>query len=562
MKKITASAIGILLLGALCLSSTKTDTGNKSAEENAVTVFCSSELFNLANGWAEEYGRQNPGSDIKVLDIHGGDLEVALRTGSSVGLVSRDYLENYKGTSLWQDVVGREVVVGLMNPANPMMSQVAQQGITAEKLAEACTSGDVSWATLIDQGEGHAASIFITGDEAVRAMLGTYLKKDKSGLSVTVVDNSQALVTALLGDPYAIGFCGLADVLDPATRGLTGNLSLLPIDKNGNGKMDSFENIYADATAFSRGVWIGKYPQELISGIYSVASEKPKNAAERAFLRWVLTGGQQYLLANGYTYLALGERQTKLDKLIESQAAQEGSGPKYAGFKAVIIILLVALVAGFIIEAIILYRRYSHGEAPGVPNLHADIFSEDSVRAPAGLFYDRTHTWAFMERDGQVRIGLDDFLPHITGGITSLKMKSPGEIIKKGEAILTIMRSGKQLTIKSPVSGTITTQNKALLNNASLLNTSPYSDGWIYMIEPSNWLREIQFMFMSDNFKVWLKSEFNRLKDFLAFLQKMHQPQYAHVVLQDGGEIQEGILQDLDPEAWEDFQSRFMETTA
>ena len=78
-------------------------------------------------------------------------------------------------------------------------------------------------------------------------------------------------------------------------------------------------------------------------------------------------------------------------------------------------------------------------------------------------------------------------------------MKIPGEKIKKGDIVLSLVQKGKQLNIYSPVSGTIKEQNKALLTNSSLINSSPYSDGWIYMIEPTNWLREIQFLDMAIN---------------------------------------------------------------
>jgi glycine cleavage system H lipoate-binding protein/ABC-type phosphate transport system substrate-binding protein len=563
MKKMITSALGILLLGFLSLGSSKTETDNINSHENAITVFCSPDLMNLANGWAEEYGRQNPETVIKVLDIQGGNLAVALKTGTSIGLVSKSYMKDYKNASLWQDVIGREVIVGLMSEGNPMMGEISSQGISAAKLAAAGTApGQENWTMLIENGQNLPVSILVTRDASVQSLLGEFLNIEPSSLKLTIAGNTHDLVTALRNNPNAIGFCRLADVMDPSMQGLAGEIRLLPIDKNGNGRMDSFEEIYSDLNTFSRGVWIGKYPSELISGIYSVASQKPKTAAERAFLKWVLTDGQQYLNAGGYTYLTAAERQSKLDKLYENQVIPEITGTKYAGFKAVIIILMVALVAGFIIEGIILYRKYSREQAPLASDIPTPSFNESTVKVPGGLFYDRTHTWAFMERDGLVRIGIDDFLPHVTGGLTSLRMKNPGDPVKKGEAILTIIRNGKQLTIKSPVSGIITSHNKALLNNASLLNSSPYSDGWVYMMQPDNWLREIQFMFMSDKFKTWLKAEFNRLKDFVAFLQKTHEPQYAHVILQDGGEIREGILQDLGPEAWEDFQTRFMETTA
>ena len=47
------------------------------------------------------------------------------------------------------------------------------------------------------------------------------------------------------------------------------------------------------------------------------------------------------------------------------------------------------------------------------------------------------------------------------------------------------------------------------------LNYSPYNEGWVYRIEPSNWNRESQLLFMADKQREFISKEFSRLKDFL-----------------------------------------------
>jgi len=188
-------------------------------------------------------------------------------------------------------------------------------------------------------------------------------------------------------------------------------------------------------------------------------------------------------------------------------------------------------------------------------------FDENSIIAPQGLYFDKTHTWAFMEKDGMVKIGIDDFLQHITGTISRIRMKEPGEMVRKGEKILTIIKDGKQLNIYSPISGTIREQNQKLNLDSSIINSSPFADGWVYTVEPKNWLREIQFLFMGENYKEWLQDEFARLKDFFASSMKSSQAVYAHIVLQDGGELTDNVLADFGPEVWEDFQTKFIDTS-
>jgi glycine cleavage system H lipoate-binding protein len=196
----------------------------------------------------------------------------------------------------------------------------------------------------------------------------------------------------------------------------------------------------------------------------------------------------------------------------------------------------------------------SHGEAPILP-----VLNENLIAAPKGLYFDKTHTWAFMEKDGIVRVGIDDFLQHITGKITKIKMKEPGESVRKGEKILTIIRNGKQLNIYAPVSGIIREKNLRLLIDSSIVNTSPYSDGWVYMIEPKNWVREIEFLFMGEKYKEWLSDEFKRLKDFFTISVLSDRSVYQPIILQDGGELSDNVLADLSPEVWENFQTSFID---
>ncbi|OFX28216.1 MAG: hypothetical protein A2033_06050 [Bacteroidetes bacterium GWA2_31_9] len=228
----------------------------------------------------------------------------------------------------------------------------------------------------------------------------------------------------------------------------------------------------------------------------------------------------------------------------------------------VILIVLAFIVTCITVDALVQYRKKKlQSKALNEMEETKNVFNELSLSIPKGLYFDKTHTWAFMEKNGAVKIGLDDFILHTTGSLTRIKMKNRGEQILKGEAAFVIIKNGKQLTINSPISGTIISQNIDLLNDSSSVAFSPYSDGWIYTIEPSNWLREMQFMVMADKYKEWLKNEFSRLKDFLAITMLPKNQGFVPVVLQDGGELKENFLSDLGPEIWEDFQAKFINTS-
>jgi glycine cleavage system H lipoate-binding protein len=344
-------------------------------------------------------------------------------------------------------------------------------------------------------------------------------------------------------------------------KGLAEHISFLPIDKNANGSIDYFENIYSDLTTFQRGVWIGKYPKSLSDNIYAVSNQQPADKAGQAFLSWIITSGQQYMNSYGFCELVNSESQSQLEKINTATLILPASAN--AGSKATMTLLFLAcvIILAFVIT---FFVRFSLDKKAAVKTKTERLqpqagFDRNSVLVPNGLFFDKTHTWAFMEKDGIVTIGLDDFIQHITGPITRIEMKNPGEKIKKGDLLISIIQSGKQLNMYAPVSGIIQKNNESLPGKSSELNTSPYSEGWVYKIEPSNWLKEIQLLEMADQYKKWLNTEFSRVKDFLAVTLKPDSPEYAHVVLQDGGVIKEGVLSDFGPEIWEEFQTTFLD---
>jgi len=173
------------------------------------------------------------------------------------------------------------------------------------------------WGKLLGSSRNSPVHILIANEASVKTGLSNFTKATQLKAGGITEVNGQDLISAVQKDPYALGFCRLTQIIDPNNQNIVANIKLVPIDRNGNGKIDYMENIYDNLQAFSRGVWIGKYPKALSGTIYTVSSVKPKNEAEVAFLKWILADGQQYLSSNGYSDLVYNERQSQLEKFDE-----------------------------------------------------------------------------------------------------------------------------------------------------------------------------------------------------------------------------------------------------
>jgi len=565
MKNISVLIIGLslILAGMTGICSTKADnpTGapNQGSAKSTIDILSSSELSNLATSWAIEYGKLNPGIKVNVNGMTGDQPSLS----GQIILATDDDIEMPATASQWKMVVGRDAVVAIINVHNPMLKEIDAEGVSPDEFAGLFSDqAKGNWKNMITNGQNVPINYYFMESENVKENMAHFAGIDLRTINGKMVANSAEIISAIQNDQYAIGFCRLTNVFDAGTKELVQGIQLLPIDKNQNGRVDNFENIYTNTESFTRGIWIGKYPRALCSNLYALSASQPTEENTVAFLTWITTQGQKYLNNNGLSDLTSAEIKSNMAALAPNRNVEvkDVDNTPFISNNWLAAIVFLGLSA-FILLSVLSYGKKQNWEAADKNTSTTVLLNEDVIAAPKGLYFDKTHTWAFMEQDGHVKIGIDDFLQHVTGTLSRIIMKNTGEKVRKGDKILTIVKDGKQLSIYAPISGTILKHNTTLLSNTSLINSSPYSEGWIYEIEPANWLREIRFLFMGERYKEWIEDEFVRLKDFFAATAKSKTPAYAHLILQDGGELADHILANQDPEVWEEFQIKFINTS-
>lgn len=199
-------------------------------------------------------------------------------------------------------------------------------------------------------------------------------------------------------------------------------------------------------------------------------------------------------------------------------------------------------------------KRRTRVKESAVPKFSTSV----AHRLPQGIYFSRYHSWAHLERDGQAKIGPDDFLLHLTGKVRICYFKKPGEEIRKGELMASLQHQGKSLYVSAPVSGRICAINPLLEENPQLVKDDPYQNGWIYLLKPAAWKADTQSCFLAEDAEAWAKDELVRFKDFLAVTTVKYQPGNVAPILQDGGEPVEQVLAHCSQEVWQEFQKQFL----
>ena len=518
----------------------------------SLSFFCTPDLQPVAEKWVKSFKDSNTASEVNI---------IAKVNTKSVLKSNQLYLlsDNELHPEWWKMVVGRAIVVPVISEDNQYYKEIRRRGVTKPELLQLLQSKqNQNWKYILGSEHNQSMQIYALRNELVENCLTSFFASNEAVGSIQFFESGNDLIQKLQENPNSVAFCLAAD-LDDSNGPVNDKIRLLPLDLNENGKLDQIENIYTNESAFYRGVWIGKYPRSLCHNIYLTSMNEPRNLASIQFARWIITEGQSLLSNTPYQALVQNEIPSKLSQLNEPHQIPviEEPVPLVPRYMVYVGILFIVLI--FLAELRIWGLRKRSMKGHGDIQVAKKIFNPSELEIPKGLLFDKTHTWAFMEKNGGVRTGIDEFITRNTGDFSRVILKSVGEKIRKGEPMLTIIQAGKQLEVYAPVTGTIEAFNDELISNISQINKDPFGEGWVYMINPDDWNGESSYLNMAGRYKDWITSEFSRLKDFIARAISGNSESEISVVLQDGGELIENVLSNLEPNIWEDFQNEFLD---
>jgi glycine cleavage system H protein len=98
---------------------------------------------------------------------------------------------------------------------------------------------------------------------------------------------------------------------------------------------------------------------------------------------------------------------------------------------------------------------------------------------PEDLRYTDAHEWVRDLGEGVVRVGITDHAQSQLGDVVFVQLPAVGDEVAAGSAVGEVESTKSVSDIYAPVSGTVVTVNEALADTPELVNTGPYTDGWM-----------------------------------------------------------------------------------
>ena len=115
----------------------------------------------------------------------------------------------------------------------------------------------------------------------------------------------------------------------------------------------------------------------------------------------------------------------------------------------------------------------------------------DEYEVRIGLLYTEEHEWIKVE-DGKARVGVTDYAQKSLHEIVYVELPEEGIEVEQMKPMGTVESIKAVSEVYSPVSGRVIKINERLRDSPELVNKSPYDEGWIAVIEPSNLDEELK----------------------------------------------------------------------
>jgi phosphate transport system substrate-binding protein len=312
--RIAIMAAGVLI-GASSFTSQKAPASDDL--EGTISISGAFALYPMAIKWAGEFKKTHPKVTFNISAGGAGKgITDALSGLVDIGLASRDIDPAEAKKGAYTVYVTRDAVVPTFNAANPDANALLAKGVKKNQFLDVFVNGSIkNWKQLA--GNVSVPVHVYTRSDASGAgeTWAKYLGKKQEDLLGVGVYGDPGLAQAVKKDITAIGYNNIAYLYDLKNRKQVEGVHALPIDVNGNGKIDADENFYSTIDNLTAAIAGGKYPSPPARNLGFVFKGKPKKKELVEFVKYVLTAGQKFVSEDGYIPLSKSKIQEELKKV-------------------------------------------------------------------------------------------------------------------------------------------------------------------------------------------------------------------------------------------------------
>uniref|UniRef100_A0A7V4G975 Glycine cleavage system protein H n=1 Tax=Desulfobacca acetoxidans TaxID=60893 RepID=A0A7V4G975_9BACT len=172
------------------------------------------------------------------------------------------------------------------------------------------------------------------------------------------------------------------------------------------------------------------------------------------------------------------------------------------------------------------------------------------MKVPTDTYYvHRGHTWAVVEENQLVRVGLDDFSQKLMGPAEEVRLPEAGKTLFQDHVCLSLAREGHKVSFVAPVDGEVIEVNFKVRANPRLIHDDPYGEGWLVKVRPTNLKANLEKLMYGEAVAAWMDEEVHRLLNLM--------DTSIGVTLPSGGEMIDNVIGHYPALGWRRLAGEF-----
>jgi len=221
------------------------------------------------------------------------------------------------------------------------------------------------------------------------------------------------------------------------------------------------------------------------------------------------------------------------------------------------VVLFVVLTFAVFIAADYLLNRDKYAVEAQVPAVTVQgglrpfepVFVDGVMMVPS-LKYHPGHTWSSVEGAATARMGIDDFAGRLFSLVEKIEFPAVGRWIRQGERAFVVHQNGRTAEVISPVEGEVLQVNSALLEDADLLRSDPYGQGWAMIVHSPDLATTVRNLLSGSLARRWMEDAVERLRAMLV--------PAGVAMAQEAGPLRPGISAELNDSQYRAVVKEFL----
>lgn len=304
-----------------CAPKTKESYDSKKGYTGSISISGAFALYPIVVLWSEDFKKTHPNVRFNISAGGAGKgIADVLSNMVEIGLVSRDLHPQEIAKGALPIHVAQDAVLGTINSNHPNIALIRKRGFTNDELRGIFVDRRyINWRDIDPLFVDEPIEVYTRSDAAGAAETwAKFLGESQEGLRGIGIFSDPSLAQLIKEKETAIGFNNINYVYDLKTKTTSSGITVVPIDKNANGKIDAEEDFYMHLDTLTSAIRDKRYPSPPTRDLTFVIRSGQHSPLLKAFIEFVLNSENQgYLLENGYVPLSQKKKEIERQKITD-----------------------------------------------------------------------------------------------------------------------------------------------------------------------------------------------------------------------------------------------------